>query len=186
MELFLTQRTDLFDGRPKSLLHIAPEPVFARRFKAIPELRYVSMDIESARRPSVLADITRLPFASASFDVIYCSHVLEHIPDDRAAMRELRRTLKPSGWSILQVPLREGRVTYEDPSITTPEARLAAFGQHDHVRDYGDKDYGMRLDAAGFAVTADDFVRRQSAGDQKRFGLMAWEDVYVCRPRAEA
>jgi len=182
MELFLVHRTDLFDGRPKSLLHIAPEPVFARRFKAIANLRYVSIDIEAPRRPSLLADITRLPFASGTFDVIYCSHVLEHIPDDHAAMREMHRLLKPTGWSILQVPLRQGRLTYEDPSITTPEARLAAFGQHDHVRDYGDRDYATRLEAAGFAVTVDPFVRQQSVGDQKRFGLMAWEDVHVCRP----
>jgi len=65
------------------------------------------------------------------------SHVLEHITDDRAAMRELRRILRPGGWAIVMVPIEHGRTTtYEDPSITTPEERERAYWQSDHVRLY--------------------------------------------------
>jgi SAM-dependent methyltransferase len=76
--------------------------------------------------------------------------VLEHIPDDAAAMRELHRIVRPGGVVYIQVPLR-GDTTYEDASITTPEERKDAFGQEDHVRVYG-TDIRQRLEAAGFAV----------------------------------
>ena len=84
------------------------------------------MDLRG-RRPLVNANLEQLPFRDGSFDVIYCSHVLEHVASDRAAMRELRRVLAPGGWAILQVPIiRE--TTYEDASITSETGRLAAFG----------------------------------------------------------
>jgi ubiquinone/menaquinone biosynthesis C-methylase UbiE len=74
---------------------------------SVPDVTYVSMDLMS-KRAMVRPEITRLSFPNRSFDVIYCSHVLEHVPDDTAAMRELRRVLRPSGWAILQAPvLRE-------------------------------------------------------------------------------
>ena len=90
-----------------------------------------------ARREAEI-DITDIPYADGSFDVILCSHVLEHIPDDRRAMRELRRVLAPRGWALLQVPIDHQRaVTFEDPSVTDPAERARLFGQHDHVRWYG-------------------------------------------------
>jgi len=67
----------------------------------------------------VKADICDLPFTDNSFDVIFCNHVLEHIPDDTKAMNELYRILKPGGWGIFQIPQDLGRAdTYEDNSIT--------------------------------------------------------------------
>src|SRR5690606_5498676 len=138
---FLAERTDFWNGRTKRMLHVAPEAQIRTMFMRAPGVRYVSADI-SLRRPMVQADLTNLGFADETFDVIYCSHVLEHVDDDLRAMRELRRVLRPGGWAILQVPIIRD-VTYEDPTVTTPEGRLAAFGQRDHVRAYG-RDYADR------------------------------------------
>ena len=95
-------------------------------------------------------DITSLPFEDGSFDLLLCNHVLEHVPDDRLAMSELFRVLRPGGRAILQVPLAlEREHTLEDASVDTPEGRLDQFGQADHVRLYG-LDYGDRLASVGF------------------------------------
>ena len=72
--------------------------------------------------------------------------------DDRKAMGELFRVLKPEGFAILQVPIsKKAKETFEDFSITSPEERERYFGQKDHVRIYG-KDYKRRLESVGFRV----------------------------------
>jgi SAM-dependent methyltransferase len=96
-------------------------------------------------------DITGLTFQDEYFDAIVCNHVLEHIPDDHAALSELYRVLKPGGWACIQVPF-EGETTQEDLSISDPMERERRYGQQDHVRSYG-KDFVLRLEAAGFSVT---------------------------------
>jgi ubiquinone/menaquinone biosynthesis C-methylase UbiE len=95
-------------------------------------------------------DLTDIRHPDHTFDAIYCSHVLEHIPDDRKALAEMHRVLRPGGWAMLQVPITAAQ-TYEDPTIVTPEARLQRFGQWDHVRLCG-LDYADRMRAAGFVV----------------------------------
>jgi SAM-dependent methyltransferase len=95
-------------------------------------------------------DITALQFPDESFDAVICHHVLEHIPDDRKALAELYRVMKPGGWGSISVPMK-GAVTLEDPSIVDPERRRQLFGQADHVRQYG-WDFLDRLRAKGFTV----------------------------------
>ena len=95
-------------------------------------------------------DVTSIPFDDNSFDAVYCSHVLEHVPDDAKALKEFHRILKPSGWALPVVPITAAR-TIEDPSVTEPAERLRLFGQDDHVRRYG-PDYADRLQSAGFSV----------------------------------
>jgi SAM-dependent methyltransferase len=122
-------------------------------------------------------DITRVPLPDASYDVVMANHVLEHIPDDAAAMRELFRLLKPGGLALLTVPLNPSRrQTYENPAVITPAARWAHFSAHDHVRMYG-LDFADRLAAAGFAV--DTF--RLSPQDEVRHGLLRTEWLYIAR-----
>jgi ubiquinone/menaquinone biosynthesis C-methylase UbiE len=124
--------------------------------------------------------LTAIQYPDNSFDAIYCSHVLEHIPDDRAAMRELFRVLKPGGWAILQVPLDSTReTTYEDPSITSFEARERAYWQADHVRLYG-RDYTAKLESTGFRVRVDWFVKTFTEGQIHRFGLDKSEGIHWC------
>jgi len=176
---YLRDRTNLWTAPNMRLLHVAPESHLTRMFRAAAHVQYVSIDLSKARRPRLRANLEQLAFRDATFDAIYCSHVLEHVPDDRQAMRELHRVLKPGGWAILQVPIiRE--TTYEDPTITSEVARLAAYGQHDHVRAYG-RDYANRLAEAGFTVNIDAYVRSLPESERRRCGFMQSEDIYICR-----
>lgn len=132
-------------SRPHRVLHIAPEPDLAKRLRDLSD--YVSCDLSSPwadHRVDLTGDVSAL----GTFDWVLCSHVLEHIPDDRAAMRNLRALTR--GACIVQVPER-GEVTDENPHVVSPAERLARFGQEDHVRLYG-ADIRERLAGAGFAV----------------------------------
>ena len=101
------------------------------------------------------ADLTATPFADDEFDIVICSHVLEHVPDDAKAMREIRRILKPGGHALLLTPLAtDGLGTEEDPSIHDPEEQDRRFGQWDHVRIYDRDDFLARMRAAGLETTA--------------------------------
>ena len=147
--LFLRTRTDLFGPTPRTMLHLAPEPCLAQRFRAHLGDGYLSADL-CPDRAMTRIDITDIAYADESFDAAFCSHVLEHVDDDRRAMRELHRVLRRGGWAIVLVPITAER-TFEDPRITDPRGREAAFGQADHLRRYG-PDVVDRLREAGFAV----------------------------------
>jgi SAM-dependent methyltransferase len=127
---------------------------------------------------TVPLDVTGIPFPDDHFDVVICSHVLEHVPDDRKAMHELRRVLKPGGLAILLVPMADMPVTDEDPTVTDPAERLRRFGQFDHVRTYG-RDYFDRLREAGFTVTVERLADRLPATEVFRLGLRADEDLVL-------
>jgi SAM-dependent methyltransferase len=179
--LFLSRKTDVFDA-PKRLLHVAPEPRVAAILSGQTNLDYLTADLHSDK-VMLKMDITDIRLPDRSFDAIICNHVLEHVVDDRKAMSELFRILKPGGWAILQVPMSPSlEHTYEDASKTTPEAREEAFGQWDHVRIYA-KDYEQRLTQAGFTV---DVFRWTTAperfgGRRNVFGLNEQECVYFLR-----
>jgi len=187
MWLYLTEATHLYEGHTEiKLLHFAPEKFFYEKFSKLPNFLYVPCDlypekyIFGGKRKITKVDITRMPFDDRSFDMILCSHVLEHIPDDALAMSELYRVMKPGGWGVFQVPIDHTmEKTYEDFSITTPEGRQKAFGQGDHVRRYG-ADYKNRLEKAGFKVTVDDFVLKFSDNELFRYGLDKTELIYRC------
>jgi SAM-dependent methyltransferase len=150
------------------LLHFAPEAGLERRLRAALGDRYVTTDLEPAGVDLTL-DITALDLPDASFDAVVCVHVLEHVPDDAAAMRELHRVLRPGGWGVVQVPILRD-VTDEDPAVTDPAERLRRFGQADHVRTYG-RDFADRLQAAGFDVDVVRFRDELTARERRRYGL---------------
>ena len=111
---------------------------------------HLGMDVDpgaDGRTVRCRASLTHVPLASHSVQLVLCSHVLEHVPDDRAAIRELTRVLSPSGVAVLAVPYRRGQPTEEDPSAG-PAERIRRFGQADHVRYYG-TDFVDRLVANG-------------------------------------
>jgi len=179
--LFVSRRTDLFDGKSKQVLHVAPEPCLATRLQEKLGDDYITADLY---RPTarVRMDITNIDYPDESFDVIYCSHVLEHVLDDRKAMREFHRTLKSDGWAILLVPI-SADVTYEDASIVEPQDRLKAFGQEDHVRRYG-PDYADRLREAGFDVAITGIHDLADDDEILRMGLRhASGDIFYCTKR---
>jgi SAM-dependent methyltransferase len=164
---------EILPGRKLSsrILHCAPEPCLGRKFRALPGIQYVSVDL-SAHNVTAQMDLTNLGFRDETFDVVVCNHVLEHIRDDRKAMREILRVTKVNGIALLNVPHDvELHHTYEDWSIVTTEGRRKAFGQHDHVRVYSRRDYARRLREAGWTVTELSYADRFSEQDAQRFGL---------------
>jgi hypothetical protein len=185
--MFLHQKTTLLDMKPKSLLEVAPDLPFFDLFSNQPRIDYHPVDLMPQQwkysgfpSPVAEADICHLNHPDNSFDVILCSHVLEHVPQDRQALLELHRVLKPGGWAIIQVPVHYNlEVTYEDPAITSPEEREKAFGQKDHCRRYG-RDYAKILFNAGFKVTVIDFFREFSEAEAAFYGLDPWEKIHLC------
>lgn len=176
--LFLKNRTNLFHDKLK-VLHVSPEYFFQKTFKSMSNLDYISADLNSPYA-MIRMDVTNILYEGNYFDVILCSHVLEHVIDDKKAMMEFFRVLKPGGWAILQVPVFTDREhTFEDPQIKTPEEREIAFGQKDHVRIYG-LDYRERLEEAGFEVNVDDYVKGLSLEMVREFSLNRDENIYIC------
>lgn len=179
MWLYLKNETNFFTENLK-VLHIAPEQAFYKRFRKMPNLNYTTLDIESPLA-DIKADIRNLPLDDNSFDVIFCNHVLEHIPEDLKAMSELYRVMKPGGWGVFQVPMKYNLAeTYEDFTISSPQERQKHFGQYDHVRWYG-MDYFNRLEKVGFKVDTTYSTQLFSEEDQCKFALMKNEILPIVR-----
>ncbi|BDD06891.1 methyltransferase domain-containing protein [Aureibacter tunicatorum] len=182
MWLYLKEKTNFFTHKNK-VLHIAPELCFIKRFESLENLEYITGDLESPLA-KVKMDVHDIPFDENSFDVVFCNHVMEHVDDDIHCMKEIHRVLKPGGWAIIQSPQDINREdTFEDPTITDPKAREEAYWQSDHVRLYG-RDYGKRLEKAGFNVIEDDFVKSLPKEKVSRFALPSGEIVYLCQKQA--
>jgi SAM-dependent methyltransferase len=179
MLIYLERETNFFDQK-LDVLHVAPEFCFVEKFRDLPNLEYVTGDLGSPWAEHEL-DVTRLPFDDATFDVVFCNHVFEHVDDDRQAMREVLRVMRPGGWSILQVPqdLRMA-TTDEDPTVTDPRERQRRFQQKDHLRLYG-RDYPERLREVGFEVEERWLGRELEAAVVQRYALLADEPLYIGR-----
>lgn len=177
--LYLRDRTDFFTVQ-KRVLHIAPEHCVSSRFRALPNLDYVTADLVAPA--DVKLDLTNACFPSESFDVILCHHVLQHIPDDATAMRELRRLLRPDGFAIVTVPFDERESTFE-PDIDDPHERFRLLGEHDHVRWYGRRDFPNRLAAAGLQVSVEGLPVETTEGERRRLAIRD-QTLHVCRPAA--
>ncbi|MFM7329299.1 MAG: class I SAM-dependent methyltransferase [Bacteroidota bacterium] len=168
---YLKDQTDFFSGG-KSVLHIAPENCFLKPFERLHGKGYITADLESPLA-TVRMDIMAMPFSEATFDIVLCSHVLEHVTDDIVAMQEIHRVLKPGGWALLQVPFFAPipDQTIEDASITGNAAREKMFGQADHLRRYG-KDFSQRISRSGLSVKEEDFAFKLSPEVCRRYGLV--------------
>ena len=177
--LWLQRETDFF-SKPSKVLHFAPEQAFYKRFRKLKHLDYTTTDLNSPLA-DVKADICNLPFGENQYDIIFCNHVLEHIPDDTKAMQELYRVLKPGGMAILQIPQELDRATtFEDDTITDPVERAKIFGQYDHVRVYG-RDYFDKLRSIGFTVDEVDYTTILSPEEVDIYRLAQGEILPVCR-----
>ena len=163
------------------VLHFAPEPIFYQLFSSFKDIDYWPVDLNpKAFGVRKVVDITDITFDDDSFDLIMCTHVLEHIPDEKKALSELYRVLKPkTGIAFLNVPVFNMPKTFEDPAINTPELRSKYYGQADHVRAYG-LDYPQRLSNTGFKVQI--FIM-QGLEEKllKRYGLHKDEKIFLCR-----
>lgn len=181
--LYLRGMTPLFDGQPRRMLHVAPEICLGTIFAAACGPGYLSADLNNTAAMERM-DITDIHHDDDSFDVICCSHVLEHIPDDRKAMRELCRVLHPTGFAILNVPVMPIAETFEDPAIVEPADRQRVYGHFDHARNYG-RDYADRLAESGFSVTVIRARDLLDAAGIVRHGLenRCCGEIYVGRKR---
>ncbi|MCX2764392.1 class I SAM-dependent methyltransferase [Aquimarina muelleri] len=176
--LYLINETDFFTA-PAKVLHFAPEQAFYKRFRELKHIEYTTTDLNSPLA-DVKADICNLPFTDNEYDIIFCNHVLEHIPNDIKAMQELYRVLKPGGMAILQIPQDLNReTTFEDDSITDPQERARIFGQYDHVRIYG-RDYFEKLRSIGFKVDEVDYTSILSKEKVTKYCLAPGEILPVC------
>lgn len=184
--LFL-QKDNFFYKKKKNfnLLHIAPEECLFNKFKNLNFINYYPCDLNPENFNHLKgtkiqeANITDLPFVDNSFEFIMCNHVLEHIEEDRKALSELFRVMKPGGKGIFLVPINESlENTYEDFSIVSPLDREKAFGQVDHVRVCG-KDYLNRYSEAGFRLIESSFGTNFSNKKRFKYGLLETERIFT-------
>lgn len=140
----------------KNVLHLSPEPKIFQYLKT--KCTITSADLmpgfyKTIDRKIQFANATQLPYDDERFDLVIANHIMEHIPEDRKAMREIYRVLKPGGRCILQVPFSVVvSSTLENVHLSDPKKRAELFGQKDHVRIYNLFDYINRLKDAGFTV----------------------------------
>lgn len=158
------------------MLHVAPEKAMADRFQRF--FDYVSIDLDGSLAMMAM-DLTDLTFPDESFDAIICNHVLEHVPDDRKALSELHRVMKPGGWGSIQVPM-DGATTREDLTVTDPRERLRLFGQEDHVRQYG-RDFLERLSQAGFDILRIEKTNLLDADGMERLSVDSEDEAVLVR-----
>lgn len=162
---------DLLHGH---LLHFSPSRSLYRLLKKNKHITYFSTDYEDEFIADHRYDITDIPLEEDFFDVIICYHILEHIEDDKKAIAELYRVLKPNGSCVIQTPFKEGDI-YEDYSIKSPKERLKAFGQEDHVRVYSVEGLKKRLMESGF-----ENIEIKTFPNEERHGFME-ETVLIAR-----
>jgi len=168
------------------ILHVAAEACISDRIERNPNASYETIDNMSQfifgleRKPKRVMDVIDLDYQDETFDYIICNHVLEHVDDDKKAMRELYRVLKVGGAGLINVPInRNSDETLEDRTLS-PLERRHQYGQADHLRYYGIVDFARGLESVGFEVTVRKFGRETSL-DPIRNGIMVHEEIVVCR-----
>lgn len=177
--LYLNNETNFFSKTLK-VLHIAPEQCFYNLFKNLKNINYTTFDLNSPLA-DIKGDICNMPFKENSFDFILCNHVLEHINDDKKAMKELYRVLNKNGTAILQVPINQkSSKTFEDSSIVNKKERIEKFGQYDHIRLYG-LDYFKKLESFGFKVDPLKYSKEFTESEIIKYGLIKDEIIPVCK-----
>lgn len=183
MWLYLKGESDFFTAAKLDVLHIAPEQCFYGKFRKQANLNYLTGDLVSPLA-DIHFDLHNIPMEDNRFDVVFCNHVLEHVDDALACMKELHRVMKPGGWGIMQVPQDHNRAeTYEDKSITSPEEREKHFWQKDHVRLFG-KDYPDWLRKAGFEVQEYNPNQKFDPIFIERVRIQPQEMLYIARKLA--
>lgn len=135
------------------ILEIAPSAPVSNWLNRQVSIKHLSADFLRDDVDDKIDVCDMFCYADSSFDIVICSHVLEHVSDDRKAMREIGRIIRAGGVAVLLVPISlliEDVI--EDPHCTDEKERWRRFGQGDHVRIYGRKGFENRLIEAGYQV----------------------------------
>ena len=165
----------------KKVLHFSPEKHLFLYLSS--KANVTTVDImpgfyQSIDKNILQEDATKLSFAPETFDIIIANHILEHIPEDTTAMREMHRVLKTGGFAILQVPYSERLdKTIEELWINDPIRQEQLYGQRDHVRIYALKDYVERLKTSGFAVNV---LKEDTLKEYLKHATQERECVFLC------
>lgn len=176
-QIYLFLRNSGIDFRGAKVLHFAPEWPLFRMFRGEPG--YVGGDIIRRRNANAIVDITRIEFPDDYFDYLLCNHVLEHVPQDRKAMEECFRVMKPGALGVFTVPQSGRFETWEPPagmSVSEIERRVG----WDHKRLYG-LDLADKLRAVGFDVS----TSHSGEPENSRCRLFG-ETLFVVRKPARA
>lgn len=177
--IYLRDKLNIFDlAKNIRILHLAPERNISRVLFNLGYENYICGDLfaEGYNYPDYVKNINvlNIPFQDNYFDIIICNHLLEHVPNDIDAMKELYRVLKNDGQAILQVPIsNNSEKTFEDFSVTDPKEREIVFGQFDHLRIYG-QDYADRLKSVGFKTE-----RVNISKEFISYGVALEEDIFI-------
>lgn len=169
---------DLKPDGNKKILHFSPSRVIQQKLKRLYP-NYVTTDFNGGLSTDKSFDITQIDEKNDAYDIIICYHVLEHIVNDKKAISELYRILKPQGELIIQTPFKNGNI-YEDYSITSDSERKKHFGQEDHVRIYSVGGLRSRLEAGLFNVDSLNFKEEIN----NRNGFKIKESVLICNKKA--
>jgi SAM-dependent methyltransferase len=149
--------------------------------KVLDPQNYITADLESPLA-KVHLDVQSIPYPDQTFDIVFCNHVLEHVADDRLAMREMHRVMRPGGWGVLLSPVDETRATtFEDDAVTDPAERTRLFGQYDHRRVYG-RDYAGRLRETGWEVDEINYYETLPP-ERRTLHALRPETLYIVRKR---
>lgn len=167
--------------KAKRVLHFAPEPHISRLVEETEPELLIKCDLYPWARDMVKVDLLSLPYSDGYFDLLIANHVLEHVEDDRRALSEIVRVLKPGGYAILQTPYSAAlEHTWEDSGISSREARLEAYGQEDHVRLFG-RDIFERFAHQGLESKVKLHEELLKNYSPRRFGLNSREPFFLFR-----
>ncbi len=200
--LEMERETNIFNETNNiKILHFAPEPSLYRLFDKKDKIDYVPVDLNKELYKKELfffcagitlkyfenyqdyikeqMDVQDIPYDNNTFDYIIINHVLEHVLQDKKAINEIYRVLKPGGVAFISVPIG-GEITNEDERINTPELRLKYYEDPTHLRLYG-RDLKGKLEDFGFEVEEYCSGTYFSKKDKKLYNLPDDEYTYICR-----
>ena len=169
LSLYLRKETDFFTRSRNIFVDIGPRNEFSKMLDNYKNITQLSIDINSSIT-KIKADVKHVPLPSNCADYLLCYHVLEHVDDDKAALFEIYRILKPGGTGFIQVPIDANRSRTFEMQTSNPDERQRLFGQTNHLRIYGN-DFEDSLISSGFEVERLNYVHNFSDTEKEMYGL---------------
>lgn len=183
LDLYMSKELKLYEKENVKILHFAPEYGLLKKLNNMKNTEYIDADINPAYAKNII-DVTNIPFAENYFDYIICSHVLGHVPDEKKAISELFRVLKPSGTSLIMTLLSNKNKTFEDKNIKTDKDKLKFYGENNLCRLHGN-DFAERLQNTGFIVEKIDYRTQlpNEVQNKHRLGDGKREIIFKCNKK---